>query len=450
MKKLIYLFTALLGLASCKKSSFESVFADRPEVRMQKSIAEVNSILTTAPNGWIATLPSQAGGGYGFYIAFDAATQGVKMYGDMTDPTATAIGNSTFRVKANVGAELIFDTYNYISLLEDPDPTAFGGAKGSGLKSDVEFIFERATADSIVFTGKKYRQPFKLVKATAAQKTVFEAGGYKTAIDKIKNFFATVKNPYIDIAAGSANLKAGISVNVTNGLTVGKRVSFLGLLADGISTAAGTAKFAFKLEGADMLSSGLVYNGISFVRMGWKDAVTLAFYDNTGKEYIIKSNPTPLTPLSLLFGFPTTTFPYKTITIPNTGLPNGVTSAFNAVYTQMSTLFATSGRSVTSTSFSLTSNSVFLVEIKYLSGTSAFIASATYNYTRNGDVITLDNNPVPNGNWNTRITQIKPLADYMLTGPFRIDWVISTDPSVVALGGLYRTNSATSFIYGNL
>jgi hypothetical protein len=450
MKKILYLFMVLLAFASCKKSSFESVFDERPEVRMQKSIAEVNTILTTAPNGWIATLPTQAGGGYAFYIAFDAATQSVKMYGDMTDPSSTIVGTSTFRVKANAGAELIFDTYNYISLLDDPNPSSFGGATGSGLKSDVEFIFDHSTADSIIFTGKKYRQPFKLVKATAAQKASYDSGAYKTSIDRFKNFFATTKNPYIDVISGSATVKAGMSVNVTNNLTIGKRISFTGVLADNKTVLSGNAKFAFKLDGVDILGAGLMFNGVNFVKLAWKDATTLAFYDSTGKEYIIKSSPAPLTPFSLLFGFPTT-FPYKKISIPAAGLAMGVTSGFNGVYQQMQALFVSSGRSVTSTTFTLTSNSILTVDVNYLSGTSAFVASATYNYTKVDGVITLDNNSAAyTANWNTRAIQIKPLTDYMLTGPFKVDWVISSDPNSPTLGGLYRTGDLSSFIYGTL
>jgi len=439
---------ALLTLAGCKKED-ELVFDARPEERMSESLTQINQTLASAPNGWIATLPTQAGGGYSFHISFDATNQTVKMYGDLTDATATTIGNSTYRMRANMGAELIFDTYNYISLLEDPNPNSFGGATGSGFKSDVEFIWDRSVGDSIVFRGKKYKQTLAMVKATAQQKTAYENGAFKVGMDKFKAFFVNTKNPYIEVAVGNTILKTAVSVNTTNSLTLGKRVGFTGVLADGTTVVTGSSKFAFTLEGANLLPAGLSFQGITFVRFAWKDATTLAIYDTAGKEYIIKSNATPITPLSLLFGFPTT-YPYKKLTIGASGLPSGVTSSFTAAYNSMLSLFTSTGRSVTYTTFSLTSNSDFLVEISYMSGTSAFIASATYKYTRTGDVITLDNNPVGNVNWPTRAAQIKPLADYMLTGPFKLDWVTSTNPNSALLGGLYRTADAGSFIYGTL
>lgn len=447
MKKIFLCIAVLSIVISCKKTSYVAKFDKLPQERAAEQIQLVSTTLTGATNGWIATLPTQAGGGYGFYMSFDNA-ENVVMYGDMTATSASTSGASYYRIKQDLGTGLIFDTYNYISMLDDPNASVLGGAAKIGYSSDIEFTYDRMTADSIIFIGKKYRQPFKLVKATAAQKASYLAGGYKTAIDKFTTTLAGVKNPYIELGSGAQLVKIGVSVNTTNNLTLGKRVDLSGLATDG-KVLTGTGKYAFKLDGADILGSGILINGVRLVRILFKDATTLAFYDDKGTEYIIKSNPSPLTPLASLFGFPTT-FPYKRITIPSTGLALGVTSEFTAVYNDMRNKFAATNRSVTSTTFSLTSNSLFLVEVNYMSGTSAFVASATYGYTKVGDVITLDNIPVPNVNWPTRAAEIKPLADYMLTGPFKIDWATSSNPGVPNLGGLYRTGNLGSFIYGNL
>ncbi|MEE1946037.1 DUF4302 domain-containing protein [Pedobacter sp. KR3-3] len=450
MKKTIFYIAILSVMMGCKKTSYVPVFDKTPQERAADQIKLVSTTLTSAPNGWIATLPTFGGGGYGFYVTFDNQ-QNVTMYGDMTNDAASTVAKSYYRVKQDIGTDLVFDTYNYISMLDDPNNAVLGGTAKVGFSSDIEFIFDRINGDSIIFVGKKYRQPFKLVKATAAQQATYASGGYLTAIDKFKNFFTTIKNPYIEIVSGGATLKAGISVNTTNNLAAGKRVSLSGLLADGVTAGSGVSKFAFKLDGADLLGPGLVYQGVTLIRMAWKDATTMAFYDTNGKEYIVKSNPVPLTPLSSLFGYQTT-YPYKKITIPTAGLPTGVTSGFTAVYNQMVALFVASGRSVTSTTFTLTSNTTFSVAVAYMSGTSAFTATVNFGYTRNGDVITLDNIPVvtSDNNWNTRAIQLKPLADYIVSGPFKIDWVTSTTPNSPNLGGLYRTADPTSFIYGTL
>lgn len=447
MRKILYFFITILIISGCKKSSFVSDFDQTPEDRMATSIALVSNTLTSASNGWVATLSTSAGGGFGFYMIFDDK-QNVSMYADLTDDASITSANSTYRVKTGLGADLIFDTYNYLSMLADPNASAFGGTQPTGFKSDVEFTYVRSSADSIVFIGKQYRQLLKMVKATAAQKAIYTAGGYKTAINKVKDFFATVKFPYIEIASGTTTLKVAFSLNTTSTLAVGKRGTLTGILADGVSTASGTGKYAFTLNGVDFAGDNFVYQGITFVRMAWKDTATLALYDSTGKEYIIKSSPAPLTPLTLLFGFPST-FTYRKISITGS-LPTGVTSGFNSVYAAVLSNFVSTGRVVNYTTITLTGNSTLQVYVSYNSGASAFVATADYTYTRSGDVITLGASPVYSANWVTRATQLLPLTNYMLSGPFKIDWVTSTNPNAGLLGGLYKTTDVSSFIYGTL
>ncbi|NQX37749.1 protein of unknown function [Pedobacter steynii] len=300
MKRILFFIALLSVLISCKKTSYVAKFDKLPQERAGEQIALVLNSLTSAKDGWIGSLPTAKGGGYGFYISFDK-DQNVIMYGDLTDKSAAEAGKSYFRVKQDMGTDLIFDTYNYISMLNDPDDGVLGGESKIGFSSDIEFIYDHATADSIIFIGKKFRQPFKLVKATAAQKAVYEAGGYKTAIDKFKNFFITNQNPYIELGSGAEARKIGITPNTTNNLDIGKRIDFTGPGADGKISSA-SEKFNFTLDGLSILNNGLVFQGITFVRLNWKDATTLAMYDAAGKEYIVKNSIVPLIPLSQLWG----------------------------------------------------------------------------------------------------------------------------------------------------
>lgn len=311
MKKIFLCIAVLAILISCKKTSYVAKFDKLPQERAAEQIKLVSSTLTGATNGWIATLPTQAGGGYGFYMSFDNSSN-VMMYGDMTGTSSSTSGASYYRVKQDLGTELVFDTYNYISMLDDPNTSVLGGASKVGYSSDIEFTFDKIVGDSMIFIGKKYRQPFKMVKATAAQKASYVAGEYKTAIDKFNAFFSTTKNPYIEIVSGSTTLKAGISFNTSNVLASGKRVDFTGLAADGKTVVSSNAKFAYTIDGVTVLNTGITYQNISFVRFAWKDATTLAVYDSTGKEYIIKSAPTPLLPAYLLLGAK-----FTTVTLPN-------------------------------------------------------------------------------------------------------------------------------------
>lgn len=447
MKKILYLFLlTLVVFAGCKKSSFESVFDKSPEDRIGDAIALVNTTLTSSPNGWIATLPTSAGGGYGFYMDF-SADQKVTMYSDISDVAMATAATSTYRVTSGLGASLSFDTYNYLSVLQDPKAAVFGGVQGSGFSSDVEFTYVRSTPDSLIMIGRQFRQPLVLVKATAAQKAAYVAGSYKTAIDKFKAFFTTTANPYIEIISGATTLKAGISVNSSNNMSSGKRVSFTGLLADGVTTASGIAKFAFKVDAMDLLGSGLVYQGVTFVKFAWKDATTLALYDSTGKEYIIKSNPTPLLAFKTLFKY---NGAFNGIMITGRNLPLGVTSGWNTLWTSQIANYDLNSVSMESMQFRLLTATTAKLEVWFVSGTSRYLADASYTYTINDDIITLSNY-VPsasNANWNNGwvITAIK---NYFITAPtFKLDWVVSSNSSVSGLAGLYKVSDPTNFYYG--
>ncbi|MCY1534856.1 hypothetical protein D9M68_702400 [compost metagenome] len=285
-----------------------------------------------------------------------------------------------------------------------------------------------------------------MVKATAAMKASYEGGEYKAAIDKFKAFFADTPYPYIDVASGSSTLKAGISSDFTNVLATGKRFTFTGLAANS-SVSKADAKFAYTLDGGRLLGKGLVYQGITFVRIAWKDATTMAVYDSAGKEYIIKSSPVPLTPFPNLFNYNGT---YNGIFISGQTLPAGVTSEFNALFNGMVSRFNGTNRTITSVEFKLTNSTTAKVEIWYMSGTSAFLADASFNYTYSNGVITLSNYTpaVSNANWNTRITEIGAFKDWFINATLRLDWVASSNPSVGLLGGLYQANNANSVMYG--
>lgn len=301
MKKLIYVFVALLLSAGCKKEE-KLKFAELPQDRMEKAIEHVNSLLGSANNGWIVTLSTLGGGGYGFYMGFDDANQRVTMFGDLTSQTSNRIKESTYRVRQDMGVMLVFDTYNYISLLNDPRPEAFGGATGSGYQSDIDFIFEREATDSLVFRGKKYGQKLIMVRATADQKQGYYNNGYAAAINRINEALSNMQFPYIEVVSGTATIRVGIDINSTNTLGTGKRISFTGILADGSTAKTAVSKYAYIVDGINLLDGGLVWNGITFIGFKWINNTTLAVYDSTGREYIVRSSATPILSLSNSWG----------------------------------------------------------------------------------------------------------------------------------------------------
>jgi hypothetical protein len=448
MKKLLFFIVALsIVIAGCKKSSYVAKFDKTPQERAGEQIALVSSILTSAPNGWVATLPTQAGGGYSFYLAFDNQ-QNVTMYGDLTDPSATVAGKSYYRVKQDIGTELVFDSYNYIAMLDDPNAAILGGASKIGYSSDVEFTYERSTADSIVFLGKKYRQAFKLVKATAAQKTAYlDNASYKTAIDKFKSFFVTTKNPYIDMGAGATAIKVGVSVNATNNLAAGKRTSFLGVLADGKSIGNSTSKFAFSLDGAGILDGGLVFNGVTFVRYTWKDATTLALYDSTGKEYIIKSSATPIVPLHLGLGVS-----YVNVVVPSATTYPGWGADFisqRALAATGVTTFSVGGSPLSLGSMTFTFNAA--AETMNLNVITPYAATSLtllypFKYTKSASNVYKFNSTGPAGNAASLAGVMGPLlAQRINVDTFTVDYFVH--PTTGALMAQFTSVEHPTFVF---
>lgn len=301
MKKItsISIWTLLISAFfwGCHKESYVAKFDELPQERMADQIKLVQDKLTGAENGWIGTLTTNLGGGYGFYMQFDKE-ENISMVADLTDESSSEVKTSKYRIRQDMGAALTFDTYTYISILNNPEEGAFGGVQRDGFKSDIDFIYDHSSEDSIVFIGKRYRQVFSLVKASAAQKEKYTNGGYLSSIKKMKDFFTANSNLYFDY---ENNLKVSVEANSSNSLNAGKRITFTAIYPND-SIASSTEKFAYTLDELKILNNGLMFGGMRFLNIVWKDATTLALYDSTGKEYLLKNSPTPLLPLYKLWG----------------------------------------------------------------------------------------------------------------------------------------------------
>ncbi|TDG38025.1 DUF4302 domain-containing protein [Pedobacter changchengzhani] len=445
MKKYIYLFLFFLaGLAGCKKSSFQPAFDKTPDERRGEEVSLVNTQLIASPNGWVATLPASAGGGYGFYLNFDNKGN-VSMISDINSQSASTQRASTYRVIAGLGATLIFDTYNYISFLQDPNPATLGGAQGRGFSSDVEFTYVRANADSLFFTGRQFRQPLVMVKATASQKTAYLGGGLKTSIDNIKAYLAGNPNPYINIVSGSSTIQVGITLNVTNDLLTGKRVSYGVVSADKRTVDLGAGKFVFTLLGAEIIGDGLVYGNVKFTKISFKDANTLAFYDSTGKEYIVQASPTPLVPLSLLLGKT-----YSKVALPNATTFAGWSPDFvNRRASAANNLF-NGGYSLTLENIDFTfdgNNKTIEMKIAIPQYGTRYEANLYYNYAIADDgTIKFTYTGPDNVNGPLVVTAMAPITSQRLnTNNFKMDY--STDPVTGKLLGKFTSVENPNFSF---
>ncbi len=436
MKKIFYIALLSILFLGCSKEKTELVFGEAPEERISEELAQWKSALVSAPNGWIAGMGTSAKGGYGFYMKFDDDDK-VSMYSDYNAASAKTSQTSTYRLKWGMKGTLIFDTYNYLSIMQDPVPGVAGGAAGKGYQSDVEFEFARLSGDSAIFTGKKYQNTLVLVKATKTQEEQFQKGDYETSIAKFNSFFNT--NAYLKLSIN--NVVQQVAFDLAN-----KSLSFTSLQEDGAFNAK-SAKFYYSMNTIEILD-GLVIDNIVMKSFSISANGTLVALDAAGKEYNIEVVDKPVFPFELYFNYNKT---YNAIYIEGSKMPAGVTSDFNTLWNNQIANYTANNVSMISMTFRLISSKQAKLEVWFRSGSTDYLADASYDYVISGNTIKLSNYvpSVSNANWNNGwvITAIK---NYFIDAEFEMAWVASSTSKSAMIGGLIKKNTPTSFFYGHV
>lgn len=439
MRKLLYILLAVMLFASCAKPKVDYVFDKLPEQRMIERNAELKNILLSSPGGWkVFMRTSLNGSGYGFYMQFDDKDN-VTMLSDWNNTDMVTTQQSTYRIQYISNTTLIFDTYNYIGIMQDPTAANNGGTAREGLQSDVEFEYQRSNGDTVFLKGRKYRNNMYLLKASPTEAAAYKSGGYLTGVNNFNTYFASHSNNYVPLNNGSNTVKVSMFFN---GAT--KTAFFVGQLPDK-TVISDTRGFGYSIDGA-FFTDAIKISGYKFLGIKQKDANTMVLIDSVGKEYPILQNTAPVVEILNLFGYNKV---YNSLYISGQTLPAGVTSDFNSVFTGMVSRFNASGRTISNVYFRLVNSNTAQVALNYAS-TSPFMADASFTYTLIDNILTLSNY-TPNyaaPNWTTRITEIGSFATWFQNGPFKIDWVSS--PSGAVLGGLYKVSQPTDFFYGQV
>jgi hypothetical protein len=169
MKNLLYILLVTVTISSCTRKD-DFVFDQSPDERINKTLAEYNAALTGSEYGWKGLVyPSGLPGTpFGFFFKFDTLNR-VEMFSDFDSLSAVTVKASSWRLKALQQPSLLFDTYNYIHVLCDPDAGNNGGAYGAGLYSDFEFAIDGIYGDTIKLTGRLHGSKAVLVKATSQE-----------------------------------------------------------------------------------------------------------------------------------------------------------------------------------------------------------------------------------------------------------------------------------------
>lgn len=433
MKKiLIYTLLSLALFTGCKK---EEVLIDgeRPEERTTAAVNKYTNELTGSTNGWKAFLYPEGGAGYSFYFNFTKDNK-VSMYADLDVDPARESMESTFRVKALQNPTLSFDTYSYLHILADPDPSTFGGVAGWGSFSDFEFTFDKQVGDSIMLTGKLLKSKLVLVKATLAEKNLYNSEGLLNSILTSVDYVDNNNNLYFTLVDA---IKVQTSINYNQ--------KVITLIWDdgsgGVSTA--STGFAFTLTGI-RFREALIYKGKSIKELTWDPVKNLFFTTVDGARLEVLSSPTSLYPLHLLMGIQ-----YSAIVVPNaTNYPGwGTEFVTRRAAAAAGTLASGYNLRLDRMVFNFnTINNTMLLSADIYQGANRFVADFSYTFTKTTAGLYKFTGIAPTGNASLIVTQMAPLTTQRINADtFTLAYF--TNPTTGEILGQFRSVQNPNFTF---
>lgn len=189
MKRYIYGLLLLTAFSGCSKNEFEPKLGN-PDERLSEQSKAYQTQLAGAAYGWKAFLATGGEEVYTFTFKFDDKNRTI-MTADING-TTVAEKESSYRLKSMQRPTLLFDTYSYLHLLQDPNPGVSGGTAGQGRLSDFEFAFVSSSADTIKLEGTFNKSQLILVRSKSKEETdqtLTAAATLASTINKVKTYF---------------------------------------------------------------------------------------------------------------------------------------------------------------------------------------------------------------------------------------------------------------------
>lgn len=441
MKKILIIgLFALLGIQACKKDN-TLIDGKKPEDRNRESVEKYKKELTGSVNGWKAILyTNDLGGGYSFYINFKENSR-VTMLADYDDETAKDVKESTYEVKQIMVPSIIFNTYNYLHLLADPDPNEFGGNQGSGYGSDFEFEIREQVGDTLKLVGKKRDTKLILVKATAADKTFFTEGGFSDLVGGINTYLKS--NPFIYFLDPKDNTTR---VQVFANTDADQRTVSLSVLQNNSIVSSNTT-FGFSTKGMTFVKP-LVYGPLTFVGTEWdQNTGKLFLVTATGTKVEILKSATPILPLHLLMGSS-----YSGVIVPAVNSLPGWSEAFinaRAIAAAEVNRFSLGGVRLNLDrivySFN-TSRQTLNVQVVTTYGSNGLLLTYPYSYTKTADgIYTFTAEQITDGNSNAIADALASILDPLSTDDFTLDYFVN--PNNAQLLGQFKSVQTPAFTF---
>jgi hypothetical protein len=200
MKKFIKFLPLLCGLcfaSACEReivSSLDNSVDDRINTLIDSVYVKA---LKSSEYGWMASIGTAAGY-YRFWMDFrDSNVVIMQTDNPMYESQYKGVPEaSTYIFKALQRPTLIFDTYSYLSLINDPSPSISGAGSTNykGLSTDFEFEVEKYENEMFYMAGRFNKVKAVLKKASEKEKDGVEAGLMMELPDQVAT---EMKNRYI-------------------------------------------------------------------------------------------------------------------------------------------------------------------------------------------------------------------------------------------------------------
>lgn len=443
MKYYIYILILVSLLGACKKD-VDNLFEGLPDERLQELLNTDSSTLVNSPYGWKAVLsPGNKGvGAYFFYFDFDE-TGTVTMVSDFDTTTAKTPARSTYRLKALQLPALLFDTYNYIHRLSDPDTTISHGTVGKGLYADFEYYFKNVTADSVRLKGTRDSTNLILYRATKAESDAYTTGALKSLIDITIKYVNANSFLYILFPDGR---KIPFGLSLRNKTVIMQYVNTSNAIVNL------TSAFYFTQNSLHLITP-ILYNGYSFQDVYYDDTNKVFYVMINNQRIDVASSSTAITlPLSpelyTLLGNKYTDIYVNPTT--QAGLP----PSFNTLWADVKTKLAAvggAGRMADWVDVLFPSATQAQLRFRYRN-TAGTAFTATYTYTMSIDAVTKAATftfVTQDANGGVVAAGFKPFNDYFAANKFTFSYVANTSSSAM-LGGLFNTADANFFFFGEL
>lgn len=476
-KKIIYICISLLLCMSCDKKE-DNVFSDSSDERLSATLQEYENILHSSPNGWLLSVDTKDGGGYRFWLSFNDKNR-VTMLSDL-DYTIKTAGEtskipqeSSYRLKALLAPSILFDTYNYLHILADPQKSVNEAAdNATGLVSDFEFSFIKADNGRLYLRGNYNSRTAFMDPASPAEVECIAKGGLKTVFDRFNEYVNEVEFPVIQV--GDTKLLTKPNMRKTDFAYMDDEEN---IVEQSIGSYIDLKALTNDVFTSDVhFFEPITILGETFEGMIWNEDKKCYVMQGTSKSYDVVDNEVPPYPLN--FGvnqtFTKLYLDANTMqgTIPQKFMDQVYTPAYNSLLGNKRTmLYIECSFSENATSGKPQLN----LWIRYQNAAgSGYTAKWYYPYEINDDGTLTFTDREQTGSSNERGQEpyLRKIADFFCTveyskystsswaesvkskvtpHTFRVDWAPNRTPGLTGnIGGLYRVDDEELYIAGQL